>query len=216
MLPETAGRCPYSLLASNGADGRSGVRVSPPPPTGQVIDQALCFPQGLLPRRRYMLGTQQPVRAAGRDGRPGGPAPRREQVVVGDRRRLVGQVVLHGLDAPAGVAKVVDPQPQPAGHGSGGRGDSLMSRTHQYAHNHSRVPTSSSTGGCQGVCLAGALVESARGRRAAGQGRARCNDRDLKCWGGYAKEGARGAHKSCADQVGSVVVRSRWNRRWRR
>jgi hypothetical protein len=44
---------------------------------GLVTDQALCLAQRQPARRRYTLGTQQPSRAAGPGGRPGGPAPPR-------------------------------------------------------------------------------------------------------------------------------------------
>ena len=50
---EPAGRCPYSSVTLYGADGRSGVRVSPP---------GCREPFGLLPTRRWSPRTGLPLR----------------------------------------------------------------------------------------------------------------------------------------------------------
>ena len=155
-----------------------------------------------LGRRRLRSDPLRVHRARARGGLLGHPRRR-----VGEGRRLQPVADLDEVRRWRGRR----------GRHHGGKGWTWRShkRTHQYAHNLSRFPSSSSTGGCQGVCLAGAWCSRLQAICRRGQGRARCNDRDLHDWGDTPKKGACGARNHVPTSR-QRVVRIDGNRRWRR
>jgi hypothetical protein len=127
-------------------------------------------------------------------------------------------VVLHCLDARAladeqacaGVPQVMDPQPAGRPAARAVRVDSLISRTHQYAHNRLRLPTSSShrwLPRCMPCWSLDPVGYRAICRRSKGE---RAVTIAIFTMGGYAKEGARGAYNHVPTKSAACSSGSRW------